>query len=68
MTTEENKFSRRNTLPPAGRVPYRVRFPGIVADAKRLKVSRIHLYLVLTGRRTSHRLLKRYDALHASAA
>jgi hypothetical protein len=40
-----------------------IRFPGITADARRLKVTRIHLYLVLSGQRTSHRLLKRYAAL-----
>lgn len=39
------------------------RFPGIVADAKTLSVSRIHLYLVLTGQRTSHRLLADYRRL-----
>lgn len=50
------------------RIPTRVRFPGIVGAAKALKVSRIHLYLVLTGQRTSHRLLKRYRALHPTAA
>lgn len=43
--------------------PPRIRFPGIVAAARTLKVSRIHLYLVLTGQRTSHRLLKRYNKL-----
>lgn len=46
----------------------RVRFPGIMRDAQRLKVSRIHLYLVLTGQRVSHRLLARYQALNKSAA
>lgn len=46
----------------------RVRFPGIIRDAKRLNVSRIHLYLVLTGQRTSHRLLRRYQALNKPAA
>ena len=48
--------------------PSRVRFPGITRDAKRLNVSRIHLYLVLTGQRTSHRLLRRYQALTKPAA
>jgi hypothetical protein len=40
-----------------------VRFPGIVRHARQMKVSRMHLYLVLTGQRTSHRLLRRYRAL-----
>jgi hypothetical protein len=39
------------------------KFQGISLDAKRLGVNRIHLWLCLTGRRTSHRLLKRYKAL-----
>lgn len=45
-----------------------IRFPGITDAARRLKVTRIHLYLVLSGQRTSHRLLKRYRALPAKAA
>jgi hypothetical protein len=40
-----------------------VRFPGIVSDAQRLGVHRIHLYLVLTGQRQSRRLMERYRAL-----
>lgn len=43
--------------------PHRTRFPGIVSDARRLRCSRVHLYLVLTGARTSHRLLARYRTL-----
>lgn len=39
------------------------RFPRIVADARDLGVSRIHLYLVLTGGRISHRLLADYRRL-----
>jgi len=38
---------------------------GIVADAKALDVHRIHLWLVLTGRRQSRSLIKRYRALRA---
>ena len=45
-----------------------IRFPGITAAARRLKVTRIHLYLVLSGQRTSHSLLKRYEALRAKEA
>ena len=45
-----------------------IRFPGITRAAKRLKVTRIHLYLVLSGQRTSHRLLKRYTTLTAKDA
>jgi uncharacterized membrane protein len=46
----------------------RVRFPGIIEDARRLKVSRIHLYLVLSGQRQSRRLLSRYHALRQKSA
>ena len=38
-------------------------FPGIIKDAAALEVHRIHLYLVLSGKRQSHRLLARYRAL-----
>ena len=38
-------------------------FPNIGQDAKRLKVSRHHLWSVLTGRRQSASLLARYQAL-----
>lgn len=50
----------------AGRVKTRrqVRFPGLLTDAETLGVHRNHLYLVLTGARTSHALLKRYRELH----
>lgn len=39
------------------------KFHNIVADAARLGCSRIHLYLVLNGNRTSHSLLRRYNSL-----
>lgn len=42
------------------------RFPGIVADAARLGVNRIHLYLVLTGQRKSPPLTVRYQKLQAA--
>jgi hypothetical protein len=38
-------------------------FPGIVADARRLGVSRMHLWSVLSGRRESTGLVRRYHAL-----
>lgn len=40
-----------------------VRFPGLMNAAKALGVHRNHLYLVLSGQRTSHRLLARYHQL-----
>ena len=40
----------------------RTQFPGIVEDARSLGVSRVHLFLVLTGQRTSKGLLNRYKA------
>lgn len=45
--------------------PKRVRFEGIIADARRLGVDRTHLYRVLTGKRESKELLKRYISLKA---
>jgi hypothetical protein len=38
-------------------------FPGICRDARRLGVSRHHLWSVLSGRRESDVLLLRYAAL-----
>ena len=38
------------------RKPRRIRFPGIVRLADELRVSRIHLYYVLTGERRSPRI------------
>jgi hypothetical protein len=46
----------------------RIRFPGIVESARKLKVSRIHLYLVLTGQRQSRRLMQRYSRLNQKSA
>jgi hypothetical protein len=40
------------------------RFRGIGRDAKRLKVTRVHLWFVLTGARVSPRLMSKYRALH----
>ncbi len=39
------------------------RFRGICKDAIRLGVTRVHLYLVLTGQRESKSLLDRYEQL-----
>ena len=41
-------------------------FPGIVAAAKQLDCSRIHLWYVLTGRRQSKSLHARYKELSTS--
>lgn len=41
-----------------------VRFPGLLANAHALGVSRNHLYLVLTGKRQSDRLLTQLASLH----
>jgi hypothetical protein len=41
----------------------KARFLGIVRDARRLGVSRVHLYLVLSGKRHSNSLLRRYRSL-----
>lgn len=40
-----------------------IRYPGITRDARSLGVAREHLWQVLTGRRKSRSLLKRYRAL-----
>jgi hypothetical protein len=46
----------------------KVRFPGIVAQARALGVSRIHLWYVMTGRRDSNPLMRRYRALKRAQA
>lgn len=45
-----------------------VRFPGLMNAAHALGVHRNHLYLVLSGRRVSVKLLKRYKALKKEAS
>jgi len=40
-----------------------VRWPGLCTAAQVLGVHRCHLYMVLVGKRTSHRLTARYHAL-----
>ena len=42
--------------------------PEICRDAKRLGVSRMHLWAVLNGRRESAGLLQRYEALKQKEA
>jgi hypothetical protein len=47
----------------------RCKYDGIVAFASRMRVSRIHAYLVLTGQRKSPRLLElwaKWQPLHLS--
>ena len=50
------------------RIKNRVRFPGIVEHAAKLGVTRIHLWMVLTGDRESKRLLRRYRELKRQEA
>lgn len=45
-----------------------IRFPGLLTAADQLGVHRNHLYLVLSGQRTSHKLMRRYQALKKEAA
>jgi hypothetical protein len=40
-----------------------LRFPGIGLYSRKLGVTREHLFMVLTGKRTSTRLMRRYSAL-----
>jgi molybdenum-dependent DNA-binding transcriptional regulator ModE len=41
----------------------RIKYPGISEHAKQLGVSRLHLWMVLQGRRESRRLMHRYRKL-----
>lgn len=41
----------------------RIKYPGISEHARRLGVSRLHLWMVLQGRRESRRLMERYRRL-----
>lgn len=41
------------------------KFPGIKDDAAALGVDRVHLFRVLTGKRQSHSLKRRYAELKA---
>jgi len=53
---------------PRKRIKNRAKFPGIVAAARALGVTRIHLYLVLSGKRESKSLRKRYRELKRNGA
>lgn len=44
-------------------ITHRTQFPGITEHARKLGCSRPHLWQVLTGRRQSARLRKRYEQL-----
>ncbi|MEI6211502.1 MAG: hypothetical protein WCR06_07730 [bacterium] len=44
-------------------VRYGVQYPGIVGHARQLGVSHPHLWMVLTGKRASRRLMARYRDL-----
>lgn len=44
----------------------KVLHPGIMNDARVLGVHRVHLYEVLVGKRVSHSLKRRYQALQDS--
>lgn len=67
---KEAKLPREDSPHAVRKIPSRgeTRFQGIVADAKALGVSRVHLYLVLDGRRQSARLLARYNELKTQQA
>jgi len=43
------------------------RFPGIVEHARQLGVTRVHLYMVLSGARVSRSLMRRYAAINGGA-
>jgi hypothetical protein len=48
--------------------PVKLKFKGITKDASALKISRAHLWMVLTGHRASKILSARYKALKKEAA
>lgn len=53
---------KRNQKRPAAEIK---RFPGIAADARKLGVTRPHLWMCLVGQRVSARLTRRYQELKA---
>lgn len=57
--TKKQNISRRKKI---------IRFPGICRHAEELGVTRIHLYLVLSGQRPSRRLMSRYQTLTQKGA
>lgn len=52
---------QRGTIATRSKRKRQVRFPGLVNAADTLGVHRNHLYLVLSGKRISHRLKLRYE-------
>lgn len=57
---ERGQFRKVSQITPEGD---RVKYRGLVADAAMLGVHHNHLYMVLSGRRKSTSLLRRYRAL-----
>lgn len=62
------KLAKQKAPPAKSRTSSKVRYHGIVADARSLGVSRVHLWFVLSGRRRSLSLLRNYHALKRQAA
>jgi hypothetical protein len=60
MKPATRKQSRQTT---AHRARGETRFPGIKRHAEALGISRPHLFMVLTGKRESARLITRYREL-----
>lgn len=54
---------QRGTIATGSIKKRQVRFPGLINHAAALDVHRNHLYLVLSGKRTSKTLMKRYHEL-----
>lgn len=61
------KAQKTKSGQPRGVGGRKVVFPRISQEARELGVSRIHLWLVLTGKRVSHRLAARYANLQRKA-
>jgi hypothetical protein len=70
LTLANNLLKEVGMLPQPKRksTKKRIRFAGIVAAARKLDVTRIHLYRVLTGERRSPGLMRRYRALKRNGA
>jgi len=69
-TTKRNTFFEKKPHWRTGKpcINKRTKFPGITQDAKTLGCNRIHLYLVLDGRRESKSLTRRYKELKKQQA
>ncbi len=61
-------LARRDKPTKARRKVKRTRYPNICEQAKALGVHRVHLYMVLSGRRESRRLMARYHDLTRSVS